>query len=387
MNIRQLASEVESTWTLFLDRDGVLNKRIIDDYVRNWEDWEWLPGALEAIAELSKVFGRIVLITNQRGIARGFYSNLDLEGIHRLMLKDIEAKAGRLDAIYYCPHDKDANCNCRKPKPGMLLEAAKNDSAINLTKAIFVGDSLSDMQAAEAAKVKAVFIGEENSNLPENVVSVVPDLQTFADFFEKLESKQSVLLDQNYWENRWAEQNTPWDMGTACPALINYLSQVENKDLRILIPGAGGAHEAIWLWENGFYNFVVLDWSEKAFYNLKQSLPQLQERHFFVGDFFDLDGKFDLVIEQTFFCALPVAQRQKYVEKMHSLLEKNGKIAGLLFDFPLESGPPFGGSEEIYRDLFQDKFHIKTMARCYNSIKPREGRELFIIFEKRNNWY
>lgn len=190
-------------------------------------------------------------------------------------------------------------------------------------------------------------------------------------------------LDQAYWHARWVENNTPWDMGSACPALTNYLEQLKSKDIRILIPGAGGAHEAIWLWENGFKNFVVLDWSEKAFDGLLAKLPQLKEKHIAVADFFEFEGEFDLIIEQTFFCALPPAKREAYVEKMYSLLAPGGTLAGLLFDIPLDQGPPFGGDTELYHGLFSEKFEIKTMNACYNSIEPRAGRELFFILKKR----
>ena len=93
---------------------------------------------------------------------------------------------------------------------------------------------------------------------------------------------------------------------------------------------------------------------------------------------------FELVIEQTFFCALHPDLRKNYVESMHKILKENGKLAGLFFDFPhTEKGPPFGGNKEEYRKLFQTHFHITTLERSYNSIKPRQGKELFFIFEKK----
>ena len=100
-------------------------------------------------------------------------------------------------------------------------------------------------------------------------------------------------------------------------------------------------------------------------------------------DFFELNGQFDLIIEQTFFCALDPSLRQKYAVKMHSLLNSNGKISGLLFSFPLtDEGPPFGGSIDEYHTNFNKLFDIQTMEKCYNSIQPRKDRELFIIFNK-----
>ena len=100
------------------------------------------------------------------------------------------------------------------------------------------------------------------------------------------------------------------------------------------------------------------------------------------SDFFTLNTTFDLILEQTFFCALPPEMRTQYVEKMASLLNPKGKLAGLLFDFPLTTeGPPFGGSATEYLNLFSDKFTIKTLEKAHNSIKPRQNKELFFIFE------
>ena len=116
-----------------------------------------------------------------------------------------------------------------------------------------------------------------------------------------------------------------------------------------------------------------------AFDDFRKRVPGFPESQLLSEDFFKLVGQFDLILEQTFFCALPPSARPNYVEKMHELLSKDGQLAGVLFDFPLsEKGPPFGGSKEEYERLFSEKFEIKKLDRCYNSIKPREGSELFI---------
>jgi histidinol-phosphate phosphatase family protein len=184
MNRSDFPHKIDAQWTLFLDRDGVLNERIVDGYVRNWSEWVWSEGVLQAIATLSKRFGTIVIVTNQRGIARGLYTELDLEDVHTRMLADIKAAGGRIQAVYHCPHDKDAGCVCRKPRPGMLLRAAKENARIDLKKALMVGDSNSDMEAAKAAKVHGVFIGKMHRDLPDNVLTALPDLATFARLFE-----------------------------------------------------------------------------------------------------------------------------------------------------------------------------------------------------------
>ncbi len=190
-------------------------------------------------------------------------------------------------------------------------------------------------------------------------------------------------MDEKYWQERWKSSDTPWDMGTACPALVAYCSQLTDRDIAILIPGAGSGYEVDWLWENGFHNVTALDWSPQALDRILDRIPDFPEDQLVSGDFFETKGEFDLILEQTFMSAIDPAKRHAYAIKMFSLLKQGGTLAGLLFDFPLDGGPPFGGSEAEYRKLFEPLFEIKTMARCYNSIPPRDGRELFFILKKR----
>jgi D-glycero-D-manno-heptose 1,7-bisphosphate phosphatase len=137
--------------TVILDRDGVLNRRMPRArYVRQWSDWEWLPGALESLGRLGRAGRRIVVITNQAGIARGEMSEDDLADIHRRMKDDAAAVGGQIAAIYHCPHGWDEGCACRKPKPGMLF-AAQRDWNLDLSRVPFVGDDERDGEAARAA--------------------------------------------------------------------------------------------------------------------------------------------------------------------------------------------------------------------------------------------
>jgi D-glycero-D-manno-heptose 1,7-bisphosphate phosphatase len=184
MNRSDFPNKIDNRWTLFLDRDGVLNRRIVDGYVRKWAEWEWLPGVLPAFKTLSGLFGKIVVVTNQRGIALGLYTERDLREIHLKMKIDIVAAGGQVDAVYHCPHNRDAGCACRKPAPGMILQAAQADPEIDLRKALLVGDSISDMQAAKAAGIPGIFIGKMHRDLPSNVLTALPDLATFARLFE-----------------------------------------------------------------------------------------------------------------------------------------------------------------------------------------------------------
>jgi methyl halide transferase len=385
MTEKDILKAIDRTWTLFLDRDGVLNQRIPDDYVRRWEDWHWKPGVLEALKAFSGWFGEIVVVTNQRGIARGLYTEADLADIHAHMIAEVQAAGGRIDAVYHCPHDKDAGCDCRKPQPGMLLKAAAEHAGVHLEKALLVGDSLSDLQAAHAVGMPSIFVGEMRDDLPPSTVMVVADLPTLAAMMRKRWNvEDESVLSQSYWDERWQKGETGWDIGQASPALVAYLSQVKDKNVRILIPGAGSGYEADWLWANGFRNVTICDWSPKALDGIQQRIPDFPKENLVAGDFFELEREFDLIMEQTFFCALPVSLRHAYAIKMFSLLAQGGTLAGLMFDFPLESGPPFGGSVKEYQELFRGLFDIKTMERCYNSIKPREGRELFVILKKLN---
>lgn len=190
-------------------------------------------------------------------------------------------------------------------------------------------------------------------------------------------------LNKDFWENRYKTNETGWDVGIITTPLKEYIDQIENKDLKILIPGAGNGYEFDYLFSKGFKNVYVIDIAKQPLENLASRNPDFKN-NFIQSDFFEFDMQFDLIIEQTFFCALNPNLRNKYVDKMHSLLSSKGKIFGLLFDFELtEVGPPFGGCKEEYISLFQEKFNLKILEKSYNSIKPREGRELFFIFEKK----
>lgn len=191
-------------------------------------------------------------------------------------------------------------------------------------------------------------------------------------------------LNKEYWANRYGEQDTPWDIGGPSPALIDFVEKQNDKELKILIPGAGKAHEAAFLFEKGYQNVFVCDWANAAFEALRVKSPNFPESQLLVSDFFELDGSYDLILEQTFFCALPKVRRLNYAEKVHQLLKDNGVLAGLLFasEFPFE-GPPFGGTKEEYTSLFQPIFEIEEMGIAENSIGPRKGNELFVQFRRK----
>ena len=192
-------------------------------------------------------------------------------------------------------------------------------------------------------------------------------------------------FDKAFWSSKYQEGQTGWDMGEVSPPIQAYIDQLSNKQLSILIPCAGNAYEAAYLFEQGFQNVTVLDLAKEPLDNFKKRVPEFPDSNLIQDDFFNHKGQYDLIIEQTFFCALDPSLRVDYIDKMKVLLKSGGKLVGLLFDFRLtEEGPPFGGDADAYSLAFQNRFDIKTLAPCYNSIKPRAGRELFIIFEKTN---
>jgi D-glycero-D-manno-heptose 1,7-bisphosphate phosphatase len=142
--------------TIFLDRDGVINENR-SDYVKSWNEFCFLPGSKEAIANLTKAGYRIVVCTNQAGVARGIIPVETVEDIHRRMIAEIAKAGGIIERVYYCPHGKDENCSCRKPRPGMLLRA-RNELGLDMHDALFIGDSISDIRAALAAGVHPILV-------------------------------------------------------------------------------------------------------------------------------------------------------------------------------------------------------------------------------------
>jgi len=187
----------------------------------------------------------------------------------------------------------------------------------------------------------------------------------------------------DYWQQRYEMASTGWDIGYPAPALVEYIDRLAHKNLKILIPGCGNAWEVEYLWKRGFRNIWPADLADSPKKNFLERVPDFPQEQWLQGDALEMNGDYDLILEQTFFCALDPSLRRKYAESMHRLLRPGGKLAGLLFVFPLDDkGPPFGGSTEEYRSLFAPHFRILRMEACQNSIKPREGREIFIELEK-----
>jgi len=191
-------------------------------------------------------------------------------------------------------------------------------------------------------------------------------------------------LDRTYWETRYSNQETGWDTGAVTTPLKEYFDQLKERTLRILIPGGGRAYEAEYLHRAGFTTVHVIDLTDAPFKDLLARCPGFPKEHLHVGDFFAHEGQYDRIIEQTFFCALDTALREKYVVRMHALLAPRGRLVGLLFNDPLNADhPPFGGDRETYLPLFRRSFPDVQLDPCHNSIAPRAERELWLQATRR----
>ncbi|WP_345071064.1 methyltransferase domain-containing protein [Hymenobacter fastidiosus] len=191
-----------------------------------------------------------------------------------------------------------------------------------------------------------------------------------------------------YWQERYTTGRTGWDAGAITPPLREYFAQLGPSDnRRILIPGAGRAYEAEYLHRQGYENIFVADVAPGALAALQQRVPDFPAAHLLLQDFFRLPAEppYDLIVEQTFFCALAPARRPAYAQHCASLLRPGGTLMGLLFDtdFGPVTEPPFGGSREEYHAYFAPYFDFRHFETAYNSLQPRQGRELFICLKKK----
>lgn len=177
-------SQVDKSWTLFLDRDGVLNHEKKEDYILNWSEFRFYEGVLEALKQLNEVFGVIVLVTNQRGIGKGLMTLEDLANIHSNMMEQIKAAGGRIDKLYFCA-DLDHNSPCRKPNPGMAELAKQDFPQIEMSRSLIVGNKLSDMKFGRNAGMHTVYVATTNPEVTEEDPHVdlrFNDLPHFAEF-------------------------------------------------------------------------------------------------------------------------------------------------------------------------------------------------------------
>lgn len=188
----------------------------------------------------------------------------------------------------------------------------------------------------------------------------------------------NIELNEQYWNNRYQTQETGWDVKAPSEPLVKYINGLLNHNAKILIPGCGNAHEAEYLWDRGFTNITLLDIAALPVQRLQQKYEgsSIKVLH---KNFFDEHDQYDIILEQTFFCALDVELRPNYVAHTKKLLSPCGTLAGVLFNRTFDAPiPPYGGSIEEYRTLFEPHFKIFHLDPCYNSIPPRRDTEVFI---------
>lgn len=185
------------------------------------------------------------------------------------------------------------------------------------------------------------------------------------------------------WEERYLKGETGWDIGAISDPLKAYIDQLEDKSIRILIPGGGNGYEAAYFHQMGFKEVYLLDLAPSPLSSFRKKHPDFSENHLICENFFEHEGNYDLIIEQTFFCAIQPKHRPEYAKKVHSLLLPKGKLVGLLWSVPMNKDhPPFGGNMEEYRSYFDGLFDYIHFEEAYNSIPPRAGRELFLCAKR-----
>jgi SAM-dependent methyltransferase len=201
---------------------------------------------------------------------------------------------------------------------------------------------------------------------------------------QNFEERSTNELGQSFWNDQYISNTTAWDLGQVSPPLKEYIDQIKNKNLKIIIPGCGNSYEAEYLLKMGFTNISLIDIAPFLVKRLKSKFKSDPRIKIILGDFFSHEGEYDLILEQTFFCALDPVLRKSYVGQMKKLLKNRGKLAGLLFVKEFEkSGPPFGGSKQEYELLFRNDFELKVFEPCNNSFDKRAGSEMFVVLVKK----
>lgn len=197
------------------------------------------------------------------------------------------------------------------------------------------------------------------------------------------ERMNDEFLSRKYWDQQYHNESTGWDIGYVSPPIKEYFDQRTDHSARVLVPGAGSGWEVEYLYKNGWHNTFLLDFAPTALQKFSRRFPEFPRQNILSENFFDHKGTYDYIVEQAFFSSIPRDIRPEYAHQMFQLLKPGGKFVGLLFNHEFNFfGPPFGGTEEEYKNLFFNLFDVKYFTIAFNSIKPRKGRELFIILEK-----
>lgn len=182
MNLHNL--KIDRSWTLFLDRDGVINRRRVDDYVKSWDQFEFLPGVTGAMKKFKLIFGRIIIVTNQQGIGKGLMTEQQVLTVHQQMLDAIRHDGGNVDAVFHAPHLHSDRSFMRKPGIGMALKARRMFPEIHFKRSVMAGDSLSDMIFGKRVGMTTVLISPDASlakSNPKQINHSFPDLLSLSD--------------------------------------------------------------------------------------------------------------------------------------------------------------------------------------------------------------
>ena len=185
-------------------------------------------------------------------------------------------------------------------------------------------------------------------------------------------------LSKEFWNLRYQNKETGWDIGEISTPIKAYFDQIENKAITVLIPGCGYGHEAEYLFREGFSNVHIIDIAQEPLIRFKDRNKDYPRVNIHLGDLFTHNGSYNLIIEQTMFCAINPFLRQSYADKINSLLKPQGKMIGVLFNREFQSGPPYGGTKNEYLAYFKKKFSEVMIEECYNSIESRDNSEFFI---------
>ena len=190
------------------------------------------------------------------------------------------------------------------------------------------------------------------------------------------------FLTIDYWTQRYEKQQHAWDLGQISPPIKAYVDQLEDKEIHILIPGCGSGYEGAYLWKKGFKNVHILDFSPLPLDAFKEENPDFPLHQIHCEDFLKHEARYDLILEQTLFCAIDPLLRLNYASHASHLLREGGKLVGVLFNRTFDAGPPFGGNQAEYETYFSSNFAVLHFHECYKSIQPRSSSELFVKFIK-----
>jgi histidinol-phosphate phosphatase family protein len=176
--------EIDNSWTLFLDRDGVINQKIDDDYVKNIEEFKFIEGVLESLDQFDKIFQRIVIVTNQQGIGKKIMTEGNLSEVHGYMMQNIIKNGGRIDQIYYAPQLTSENHIDRKPNPGMGHRAKQEFPEIDFSKSLLIGDSESDIEFGINLGMKTIML-KNNREVESKADFICQNLKDFSNILSQ----------------------------------------------------------------------------------------------------------------------------------------------------------------------------------------------------------